>query len=127
MSLSKRYSKKREAILQCIRSTKTHPSAEWVYGQLKANHPELSLGTVYRNISLFRKEGVVTCVGTVNGVERFDGDCHPHAHFICERCDAVIDVETNFYPDLDLKLEEDTGVTVTRHELAFRGICPNCK
>ena len=70
--------KKREAILNCLRSTNTHPTAEWVYAQLKTEYPDISLGTVYRNLALFKEQGLVISVGTVGGVERFDADTEPH-------------------------------------------------
>ena len=58
-----RHSPKREAILQCLRSTTCHPSAEWVYSQLKPRIPDLSLATVYRNLARFRAEGAVQVIG----------------------------------------------------------------
>jgi len=77
-----RYSPKRDAILQCLRSTTCHPSAEWVYSQLKPKIPDLSLATVYRNLARFRAEGAVQVIGCVDGE---DQDRHlldmPHAAF----------------------------------------------
>ena len=52
-------SRKRDAILACVCSTDTHPTAEWVYTQLKPDIPDLSLGTVYRNLAMFRREGIM--------------------------------------------------------------------
>ena len=82
-----RYSKKREAILNAIRSTTCHPSAEWIYQTLKPTHPDLSLGTVYRNLVFFQQQGQVQSVGVVNGQERFDGNTAPHSHFVCTNCE----------------------------------------
>ena len=59
----RKHSKKRDAIYECVRSTKTHPSAEWVYSRLKPEIPDLSLGTVYRNLNLFQQEGRLISVG----------------------------------------------------------------
>lgn len=81
-----RYSPKRDAILQCLRSTTCHPSAEWVYSQLKPRIPDLSLATVYRNLARFRAEGAVQVIGCVDGEDRYDGDTAPHGHFICRTC-----------------------------------------
>ena len=72
MAVMRRHSRKRDAILQCIKESREHPSAEWIYTQLKPEHPDLSLGTVYRNLALFRESGEVVSVATVNGVERLD-------------------------------------------------------
>lgn len=72
-----RHSPKREAILECLRSTTCHPSAEWVYAQLKPRIPDLSLATVYRNLARFRAEGAVQVIGCVDGEDRYDGDTAP--------------------------------------------------
>ena len=83
METATRYSPKREAILKCLRSTTCHPSAEWVYTQLKPQIPDLSLATVYRNLARFRSEGAVQVIGCVDGEDRYDGNVAPHGHFIC--------------------------------------------
>ena len=77
METATRYSPKREAILQCLRSTTCHPSAEWVYAQLKPHIPDLSLATVYRNLARFRSEGAVQVIGCVDGEDRYDGNTAP--------------------------------------------------
>ena len=71
MAMQKK-SRKRDAILACVCSTDTHPTAEWVYTQLKPEIPDLSLGTVYRNLAMFRREGIIGSAGVVNGLERYD-------------------------------------------------------
>ena len=123
-----KHSKKRDAILNCICSTKTHPSAEWVYARLKPDIPDLSLATVYRNISLFKDQGKVVTVATVNGHERIDGDTSPHPHFICSKCSSVIDIEPlNGEKALETDILEKYGFEVNSHELLFRGCCNKCK
>ena len=127
MAQAIRYSKKREAILQAIQSTDTHPSAEWVYQKLKADHPDLSLGTVYRNLVFFQKQGTIKSVGVINGQERFDPLTTPHSHFVCTRCSAVIDL---LGLTLDQNLDKDVcniyPCQVERHELTFFGLCSRC-
>lgn len=128
MEKIRKRSKKRDAILACIRSTDIHPSAEWVYTQLKPQIPDLSLGTVYRNIHMFREEGTVVSVGVVDGLERFDGNTRPHVHFVCEGCGAVLDVGTIEVPmELTAQAEEATGGMVTACKLSFSGRCSKCK
>ena len=92
MEKARRYSPKREAILECLRSTHNHPAAEWVYAQLKPSIPDLSLATVYRNLGQFRKDGTIQVIGNVDGEERYDGDTSPHSHFICRSCGKVADL-----------------------------------
>ena len=122
-----RYSKKREAILDAIRSTTCHPSADWVYQTLKPTHPDLSLGTVYRNLEFFRQHGNIISVGVVKGQERFDATTDPHTHFVCSCCGNVIDLD-GILPDLglDRAVCEKYGLSVERHELLFHGQCQDC-
>ena len=126
MEITRRRSRKRDAILECLRSTNTHPSAEWIYEQLKPQHPDLSLGTVYRNLALFRQEGIVVRVTSYNGVDRLDACTHPHAHFLCERFGSLIDVDVP-YEDLSAPLEARYGLNIRRCDLVFRGLCSDCK
>ena len=120
------YSKKREAILAKIRSTNSHPTAEWVYRELKDDIPDLSLGTVYRNIGIFKEAGDIVSVGTVDGQERFDGNPLPHGHFVCTACNAVIDfMDFSEHPEAAASLEQ-TGCQVSRVELTAYGTCKQC-
>lgn len=127
MERTVRYSKKREAILNVIRGTSCHPSAEWVYQQLKPRHPDLSLGTVYRNLAFFQEHGLVQSVGVVLGQERFDAIVAPHSHFICNCCGSVLDLP-DIYPESGLEQTVSTqyGFAVERCELTFYGLCPSC-
>lgn len=127
MEVTRKHSKKRDAILDCIRGTKTHPSAEWVYQQLKPRIPDLSLGTVYRNISMFKADGTIQSIGTVAGLERYDGNTEPHTHFICTRCGKVIDLDHVELPKITLDEAETTaGGTVGSYQLQFFGTCRPC-
>ena len=120
--------KKREAILNCLRSTTSHPTAEWVHAQLKAEYPDISLGTVYRNLALFKEQGLVISVGTVNGVERFDGNTNPHVHFVCTGCDAISDLPQIAVPEaLNQQVMQETGGMIDTCQLTFVGVCQTCK
>ena len=119
--------KKREAILNCLRSTTTHPTAEWVHAQLKAEYPDISLGTVYRNLALFKEQGLIISVGTVNGVERFDADTEPHVHFICRSCHKVADLPGMIIPEsLIANADRYTGGQTEVCSLSFTGTCREC-
>ena len=122
-----RYSYKREAILNCVRSTKSHPSADWVFAQLKPKIPDLSLGTVYRNLSQFKTQGLIQSVGVVDGLERFDGNTAPHVHFVCTHCAAVLDVDSVCVPQsLYDAARRELGAKIEGCEINLRGICCNC-
>lgn len=122
------YSRKREAILKVVRSTTCHPTAEWVYRTLKPEYPDLSFGTVYRNLLQFKTDGTIVSIGTVNGQERYDGNVNPHTHFICSRCGAVVDVPGDFLNTLQAKeAAAAIGLSVTSCEVFLRGICDKCR
>ena len=119
--------RKRNAILECLMASKAHPSAESIYTQLKTQIPDLSLGTVYRNLHLFKEQGLAISVATVQGVERFDGNTAPHVHFICNDCAAVIDLEDMKVPQaLTAAAEKSVGGKVAECQLSFTGTCKNC-
>ena len=74
MKANTKHFRKRDAILTCLMNTDTHPSAEMVHQMLQETHPDISQATVYRNLALFKKQGQITSVATVNGTERFDAN-----------------------------------------------------
>lgn len=127
MNTVRKHSKKRDTILEVIRSTDCHPSAEWIYAQVKPVHPDLSLGTVYRNLSLFEQNGDIITVATVDGQKRYDATTKPHTHFICESCGCVIDIHTSpSDDDLFKNICPDSIGSISYHNLTFYGKCKNC-
>lgn len=119
--------RKRDAILNCVRSTTVHPSADWVYEHVKAEIPDISLATVYRNLSLFKEQGLISSVATVSGVERFDGNTAPHVHFICTGCGRIVDLHNLSVPqELKSAAARDSGGQVSSCQLTFTGLCKEC-
>lgn len=121
------FSRKRTAILKVLQETDTHPTADWVHNELKEKYPNLSLGTVYRNLKKFCENGKAMSVGVINGQEHFDANTNPHAHFVCETCGNVIDIMENFFEEE--KLNGLNGIhnhTFESAEVLFRGTCENC-
>ena len=126
MATTKRF-RKRDAILNYLKGTTAHPSAEMVYADLKQQIPDLSLGTVYRNLNLFKDQGMAISVGTVKGVERFDGNPAPHVHFFCMDCGAVIDLPTMDVPQqLITTAAQQIGGAVDQCQMTFTGMCREC-
>ena len=127
MAISPKHFKKREAILAYLRQTDTHPSAEMVFWELKPQIPDLSLGTVYRNLSAFRQRGDIVSIGTVGGVERFDGNTAPHVHFICNQCNSVTDMHRISLP---AQVCDEAGCyygcQVEACQLTITGQCQSC-
>lgn len=125
MAIARR-SVKREAILALLRSVTCHPSAEWLHERLLADFPDLSLGTVYRNLRQLTEDGLIVSVGVIGGQERFDGNTAPHGHFVCQRCGAVIDVPLKASRRLHREAERLTGGRVRAVETKLYGICADC-
>lgn len=120
--------KKRNAILECLRGTTAHPSAEMVHEMLQAEHPDISLATVYRNLARFKSQGIIQSVGTVRGTERFDGNIRPHVHFVCTGCDCVLDLPQIEVPQsLSSSVEACADCLVSSCQLSFSGLCSTCK
>ncbi len=128
MEKRENFSRKRVAILNTLQETDIHPTADWVYARLKPRYPNLSLGTVYRNLKKFCETGKAVSVGVINGQEHFDGRVEPHAHFVCSQCKAVIDVhETFFTPEELAVLSQKFHLSVEDAVVVFHGLCEKCR
>ena len=128
MERTAKHFRKRDAILSCLRSTEIHPSADWIYETVKKEIPDISLATVYRNLNLFKEQGLIQSLGTVQGVERFDGNTAPHVHFICTNCHRVLDLAQIQVPEeLNTAASRASGGQVESCQLTFRGRCASCK
>ena len=121
-----RHSHQRDMIYNYILSTKEHPSAEMIYEVLKKEEPNLSLGTVYRNLNLLEQLGMIKKVANVNNVERYDAMTEDHIHFVCSKCGAVIDL-----PEFDQELIKTNFASskagkVDWVNVIIGGVCKNC-
>ena len=123
-----RYSKQRELVLRKVEELCDHPTAEEIFDKAAPECPGLSLGTVYRNLAMFKQDGEIVSVGTVAGLERFDGNTAPHAHFVCTACSGVYDVPQDALPkEFVRSAEQATGGEIAAYQLSYYGICSNCK
>ena len=128
MERTSKHFRKRDAILNCVRCTTTHPSAEWVFENVRQDVPDISLATVYRNLALFKDQGLIVSLGTVKGVERFDGNTEPHVHFICTGCGAIVDLpEVSVPEELNTAVAQSSGGRVDSCQLSFTGLCGECR
>lgn len=121
-----KYSRQRESILRYLRSTKCHPTAETVYQNILAENPNISLGTVYRNLTLLTELGEITKITAFDGPDRFDGNLTPHYHFLCRQCGAVLDLEMDSLAHIDLLAAHNFKGTIEGHMTHFYGECPDC-
>ncbi len=121
-----RRSRQREAIIKTLKGTTLHPTAEWIYAQVKQEIPAISLGTVYRNLRLLQQAGEIAELSFTGGVRRFDGHAEPHYHFRCEQCGCVVDLDEPVDMNIDKKVARKTGFEVHCHRLEFTGRCQDC-
>jgi Fur family transcriptional regulator, peroxide stress response regulator len=119
-------SRQRDLILMILRSTRNHPTADWIYEYARKEMPKISLGTVYRNLSVLKGEGRIQELSLQGGVSRFDGDMRDHYHVRCSACGRVEDVPHVSSRVSDKEIEDLTGFRIHLHSLEFIGLCPVC-
>ncbi len=119
------YSKQREAVLGVLSSTKSHPDAAWVYKETRKLIPNISLGTVYRNLSKLQETGEIVSLGVYGGVERFDADVSEHLHFYCKGCQRIFDLSQNQLISVK-KIEKQLNAKIHSVTCVFEGKCSDC-
>jgi Fe2+ or Zn2+ uptake regulation protein len=123
----KRGSIQRDRLLEILKSTDAHPTADWLYQQMKREFPNLSLGTVYRNLKILAEASMIKELRFGSTYDRFDGNFKTHYHFICRRCNKVFDMDMPVDGSLVSKAKEATISDIEGHEVSFYGICNLCK
>jgi Fe2+ or Zn2+ uptake regulation protein len=123
----RRETKQRAAILKVLRNTRVHPTADWIYEEVKKEIPNISKGTVYRNLQVLQENGAVSELNLNGTVSRFEAKQESHYHFRCEQCGRVIDVDVPVEKKLDQRVAKKTGLKISNHQLEFRGICHDCQ
>lgn len=120
-----RVTDQRRLILEVVRATDAHPSAEWVYRKVRRRLPRISLGTVYRNLKLLAQEGLIKELGG-KGLGRYDGNTDGHYHFSCHSCGRIYDLGEPVERALERRVAARTGFSVTQHRIEFYGLCSAC-
>ena len=121
-----KYSRQRESIKEYLSSTREHPTADTVYLYVKQEYPNISLGTVYRNLNLLADIGEAIKITTSYGGDRFDGCTEPHYHFCCTKCGRVIDLELDQLAYINKEAEKKFDGIVDSHSMMFYGSCGDC-
>ena len=122
-----KYSRQRELILETVRRSDDHPTADTIYARVRAQDPKVSLGTVYRNPNLLCEHGQLLKVPIPGSSDRFDHTLGDHAHAYCTQCGSVTDVLPEALPLLQGALKEGSGFLVKQMNLVLEGICPQCQ
>jgi Fur family peroxide stress response transcriptional regulator len=109
-----------------LASSTAHPSAEDIYRRIRKRMPTVSLDTVYRTLTTFKENGLISRVEVFDDPARFDANIDHHHHFICTECRRVVDID---WPEFDsLKLPEEIGNLgrVNQPHAELHGICSEC-
>jgi Fur family peroxide stress response transcriptional regulator len=119
-------SKQRDCIQAFLATRYDHPTAETVYLNIREEFPNISLATVYRNLSLLADLGEIQKISTGSGPDRFDGKAAPHNHFICRDCGSVMDLNMDSITHVDEIAGKDFAGRIEGHSILFHGLCPEC-
>lgn len=125
--IGKRMTKQKRVILDILRSTDTHPTADWIYTRARKVLPDISLGTVYRNLGVLKEAGEIMELNYGSTYSRFDGKPENHYHYVCLRCGSVIDLPLPVREELEKEAEGCGAGRVLYHRLEFYGVCRNCR
>lgn len=121
-----KYSRQRELIKDFLRERRDHPTADIVYRNVRLLNPNISLGTVYRNLALLTDRGEIRRLRLGDGTDHFDADLSPHYHFICNKCGCVQDLQMDGMADIpDLDSLHFKG-KITGQMTYFYGLCEQC-
>ena len=126
MEKLRRFSRQRQMVLDVVKNRTKHPTADKVYEILKKDHPEISLGTVYRNLNLLAEMGEISRVETSSVKDHFDGNQHPHAHFVCRKCGGVFDLNLDISQLLQSAKGVEGSFQVEDCKVLVQGVCADC-
>ncbi len=127
-----RYSRQRSLILEIVKSTKTHPTAEWIYEKAREKMPTIGIATVYRNLKILTELGEIIKIAGSDGFERYDGNKERHYHFKCKQCGRLIDLSARSQKNLEamdhmIKNTFDLeGKEAIVNMTLLEGICEDC-
>lgn len=117
----------RRVILDELRKLKSHPTADELYAIVRSTLPQISLGTVYRNLEQLSASGTIQKLELAGKQKRFDGDVKRHYHIRCIKCDCIEDIPDAEMVEIDLKLSEMIeSMQLEGYRLELSGKCSKC-
>ena len=122
-----RETRQRKAILRLLKHTSSHPTADRIYDEVRKTIPDISKGTVYRNLQVLRDKGDITELKLSDTASRYEVKQKDHYHFRCEQCGRVTDIDMPVKKELDRQAADKTGLKISHHQLEFRGLCRECE
>ena len=126
-ALKLRMTRQRLVILQGLQVHGSHPAADEVYTLVRKKLPKISLGTVYRNLDILSRGGLIKRISLGDGQSHYDGRIDQHYHIRCVECGKISDVSADEFGDLDAAAKSACEFEILNHQLQFEGVCKNCK
>ena len=120
-----KYSRQRESIKSFLLSRYDHPTADIIYINVRKEFPNISLGTVYRNLAILTELGEIIKI-TTDGADRFDAHVEPHSHFICRKCHNLLDIHLENEDFINAQAQKAFSGQIEGHTVQYYGICGNC-
>ena len=120
-----KYSRQRESIKSFLLSRYDHPTDDIIYINVRKEFPNISLGTVYRNLALLTELGEIIKI-TTDGADRFDAHVEPHSHFICRKCHNLLDIHLENEDFINAQAQKAFSGQIEGHTVQYYGICGNC-
>lgn len=114
-------------VLDAVNKLQCHATADEIYETIIQEYPNISRGTVYRNLNRLAQMGKIRRLEIPGGADCFDHICRDHYHVRCEKCGRVFDVDMDYIAGLEKNIKESHGFQFTGYDIIFRGICPKCK
>ena len=125
--MNRRNTIQRTLVLETVNKLKCHATADEIYDSIVKEHPNISRGTVYRNLNYLSETGEIRRLEIPGGADCFDHLCHKHYHARCIQCGHVFDVDMEYLPNLEKNIKDAHGFEIISHNIIFKGICPECK
>lgn len=125
--MERRHTIQKDMVLEAVQNLHSHATADEVYDYIRASHPTIGKGTVYRNLKVLSQEGSIRRIEIPNAPDRFDHRLDKHYHARCLRCHRTFDVDTAPLPDLMQQIRDFGGFDYQGVQVMFYGICPDCQ
>ncbi len=125
--MNRRHTIQRSLVLEAVKELRCHATADEVYDRVVKQHPDISRGTVYRNLNLLAENGEIRKMEMTSGASRYDHLSYEHYHAKCVKCGKIVDVDMDFIAGLEANIKDKHGFTLTGHDIVFNGICPECR
>ena len=118
--------KQKEVILRVVRNTDSHPTAVWIYDEVRKRIHNISLGTIYRNLGQLAERGEILELKLAGESARFDGKADNHPHIKCQKCGWVLDVDAPISDQVLERVAQKTGFRILYYQIELTGLCGEC-